>query len=312
MKNSIQLKVLLGLISLLLSIHSYSATLFVTTNQLTGAGSLGDIINTATNGDIIRFDNSLNGIVINASSYSITKDLTIIGNGNGVTLIKSSGNYLFEVSSSHLSISELSAVDGGAYLFSSGGSHININKVNCERLKALSPIINCTTEFHGSDTLTMDSCLIVDCKAYGQTQGNEGSMIQLYNGDTLNSSIFCKITNCDFLRDTAVLSCFLYINGGYSWTGGVSVDVKNTTIKKSSGGRGTILYSTSNSNGYINFFNCVCFENELATAFDSDSFITCLEGGKLSFFECDFLNNFTPYQILMIEHSVNDCNIENM
>ena len=91
MKYSVAKHVTLGVLLLILNFDSLATVITVTNNNDTGPGSLRLAITAAAPDDTIKFHVDLTGIIAISSTYTIAKNLTIIGHSPKLTKIDGGG-----------------------------------------------------------------------------------------------------------------------------------------------------------------------------------------------------------------------------
>jgi predicted outer membrane repeat protein len=161
-----------------LAVTNQAATLTVTTTNDSGAGSLRELVNTASSGDIITFDSSLSGQTIHLASpiQIIDKDLTIDGSGLG-SHIKISGD-----------TDNNSSADVGVF-FVYSSSVVNRFTVS---LNHLDIIFGANGVFNQDGKLKVSNCVFDSNTSY------KGGAINNWGG-----SSELTVTNSEFLNNTA-------------------------------------------------------------------------------------------------------------
>ena len=223
----------------LCSINCHSAIWVVTTTNNVGSGSFRDIVANASSGDEITFASQINGIpIVLKSEITISKDLTIKGNGVSNTIFDGGGtNGLFYIDTlaTEIEIIGVKFQNGGGY------QHYPLN----QQLR-----FGAVTVFMGG-SLKIKSCHFVNNQTTATAYGF-GSALSLTQ---VNTALNVEIADCYFSNNHST------IYGGSVWVDGVN-NIKivrsdfedNTSINSSAqyGRGGAICLFGSN----VFIYNC--------------------------------------------------------
>jgi Secretion system C-terminal sorting domain len=250
--------VVMTIISLIVSVKSFSNTIKVTTGTDSIPGSLRDAINNAQSGDIITFDNSLTEIKL-GEQIAIDKSITISGNPN--LLIHINKGYIL------YRIFEINGTDA-----------ITVNINNLILKKTQSCYFTDTVSYNAdggimfvnntNSTVNINSC---NFTGYGTQSG--GGYIKFYNLNGQNGGAIAQyggvlnISNCTF--------SYLYSSTMAYW------------------GVGGAIYQAF---GEMNLVNCTFYKNEcLLNGNKNMGFGAAIhsQNSTISFTNCTFCNNIT-------------------
>ncbi|MDC1067694.1 IPTL-CTERM sorting domain-containing protein [Candidatus Kapabacteria bacterium] len=169
-----------------------AATITVTNNNDTGAGSLRQAVLDANAQDIIQFNGSMT-ITLN-SEIAINKNITIAGHQDGVTLDGNLSNRHFNISSATITISDLTFFEGRELGAPANGGSIHIS----------------------AGDVTIERCLFQSNSVIGNngTAGNNGGG----PGGTGSEASGGAIYNAD--ADLTIINCTFYDNTAQAGAGG--------------------------------------------------------------------------------------------
>ena len=232
----------------LVAVCSPAATLVVTSNNDSGAGTLRQSIATATSGDTITFDPALNGSVIALTSGQLVisnKNMTVQGPGPGLLAINGNGTdrvFLIQntVASAryYVTINGLTLTNGFASSASAGGA-------------AGGAIRTTTGGWNYYLTTTISNCIVRANKSTTSSYEGGGGICSGSTGDTMT------LIDCEILDNSAIS----YGGGGVWARGGITVLRCTFSGNKTSdngagllvrGGTGVIQSSTFSGNSATN------------------------------------------------------------
>jgi len=283
-----------------ISLNSLSAADVNVTN--TTSGGIKDAINKVGDNQTI---NLANGVYSgsNNTGLSITKKLTIRGNGNNVT-IDGNKKSIFYISGPSVTFINLKFINCASTIYSPSGHYGTVTIINCSFINNHGFII----DYNGWD-LSIKNCSFIN--NYGYTDyfdGNEG--IIKHNGQ------FLSVANCSFFNNNAgygaVINCFnqagnKFINLNISNCSFINNTVSNKKVINANGGlnygiatlnncyfynnSGGALYAYSFAYG-ISVHNSTFIGNN-----ESSSYYGCIAvtSSSLSVLDCIFINNSDYY-----------------
>ena len=256
--------VVMTIISLIVSVKSFSNTIKVTTGTDSIPGSLRDAINNAQSGDIITFDNSLTEIKL-GEQIAIDKSITISGNPN--LLIHINRQYIL------YRIFEINGTDAIT---------VNINNLTLKKTQSCYFTDTVSYDANGgimlvnntNSTVNINSC---NFTGYGTESG--GGVIYFYNLNGQNGGAIAQyggvlnISNCTF--------SYLYSSTMAYW------------------GVGGAIYQAL---GEMNLINCTFYNNECGVNHNNNNGYNMGYGAAIhsqnstiSITNCTFCNNVTFY-----------------
>ena len=252
---------ILMIILIFSSLSASAATLSVSNNNDSGAGSLRQAVIDATSGDTINF--SITGtITLTSGQILIDKNLTIIGPGSSNLAIDGNNNdRIFYISLNRtvtifgLSLQNGESTDYGGAIYNEGTLTINNSSLSGNHTTSSGGAINnnfgtltinnsslsgnIADAYSGAirnyDTVTVNNSTIS-----GNSAGNSGGA--MYNAGTLT------VNNSTISGNSAVNG-----GGGFRNVAGHTITINNSTVSNNSAssGGGIIVYGTVNVNNSI-------------------------------------------------------------
>lgn len=239
---------------LFLSITSYAATITVTNNNDSGPGSLREAVASSSNGDLIDFHSSTDGVTIFLTSgyIEVSKSIYIIGNGEDQTIIDGSNNSrVFHVlTSAKVTMKRVTIQNGSAASLFGGGVYNNGDLI-LEQCR----IQNCVSQFGGGIGVSEGNLSIKECHIYNCVGTSFGGGVMIISG---NSSDQLNV-------EQSLIENNISDHGGGVWASQVSTVINSSQILNNhglvSGGGGFV-----NNNGLATikstqFFNNYAFLN---------------------------------------------------
>ena len=235
---AITLALLVGL-ALLLPANAHAASLVVTSNADSGAGSLREAVSNAASGDIITFAPEVTSIALNSALAFSDKSLTIDGGSAGVTLTVTGTGYRhinFVGIPNTLTVKNVvfdGAIPGRSEGQYSGGVHCGGGSLMLEN----ATVKNCAAA-NGGGVFASDTVMLLGCTITGNSATNNGGGV--YASDTAalqnctlsgNSAAFygggvranvASLSCCTVTGNTALI-------GGGVW-GHVSISLKGSIV----------------------------------------------------------------------------------
>jgi N-acetylneuraminic acid mutarotase len=267
--NALTLPPLLALaLSLVLGLSSHAATLTVTNNANSGAGSLRDTIAAATSGDTITFAASLAGqtIVLTTGEILLNKNLTIDGSAltNRILLNGNHASRIFNVQTNKTVLLNQLIITNALYSAAGGfGGGIYT--------EGFLTVSNCTLTGNSAssggggaihnegNTLTVNNCtfqsnttsgeggaisdhgpLVVNNSTFVSGSANAGGAIRIITVGNGDPTSIAKVNNCTFVTNSASFGADIYY---YQSTLNLTNSIISSNTLASGGG---ILNSGSN------------------------------------------------------------------
>jgi hypothetical protein len=171
-----------------------AATVTVTTNADSGAGSLRDTIAAAADGDTIVFDASLDGTTITLGGTKLTIDKNLIIDASaltgGITIDGNGASQVFFISNFEVELRKLVITGGGNEPYGAGvGSNGDLTLTDCT-------ISGNTSTFRGGGIWSYGVLTASGCTISGNRTPNEGGGIGLSGSSLRPSGPVATFTNC--------------------------------------------------------------------------------------------------------------------
>jgi hypothetical protein len=248
MRLGLALLLALGMLASLPVTAAHAATITVTNDNDSGAGSLRQAIADAASGDTITFAGDY--AILLASQLTINKNLTIDGEGHNVTVSGNHATRVFNLTGGTIALNRLTIADGyfvdGSYSGNSGaGIYVNGATLNVSN----STFSGNVTGWPGGGGMELRSGTAnVSNSAFIGNSGNYGGGIDTSNTTTLN------VINSTFSGNSAASA-----GGGLS-VGGVG-NIINSTISGNSSGWTDGGGGINNEAGLITITNSIITNN---------------------------------------------------
>ena len=278
-------------ISFFLCINTQATTHIVDSNATIGTGTLQSTITAAEIGDSIIFDTFLNDITIYIDAeLTISKDLTIIGNGITTTTIDANqiGRIFFITENTNLHLQNISLINGDVTsLSSNGGAILSYGTITLENTK----IENCkannggaiyttknytfnNTTFTNNESVIYGGALyhngfantvipsLTECTFTGNSAGNDGGAIYNdgYGGNASPINFSCTFTG-NYAQDDGGAICN---NGSYGISNPIYLNCTFANNKAENTGGVMFSYGAVGT-AQASFHNSIIWNNTATT-----------------------------------------------